>query len=429
VPLLAKGGLLDKQKDLLLAENGKKKFFYGYVIVIACFVMMVVWWGTFYSFGVFFESLLVEFGWTRAVTAGAYSLHGVLFGLFGIPIARYCDRVSPRLVIGICGLIGGVGYLLMSQLSTVWQLYLLYGLLISFTMGAYIAILPVVAKWFVKRRGLMTGVVFSGMGIGMIVIPPLASQLISAYDWRLSYIIMGVIALVGIVIGAQFLRRDPQQVGLLPYGADKMDLPSPVSESRGFTFKEALRTRQFWLVSALYFIFLVCQLAVTVHIVIHATGIGVPAISAARLLAVFGALLIVGMNTMGMTADKFGNRSAFIISFVIMTISFILVLLINEAWVLFLFVGVLGFACGGMQVLFSPIIAELFGLSSHGVILATAAFIGGIGAAVGPVLAGYVFDTTNSYSLAFIICLVLAAIAIILALLLRPLRREGGRNQ
>jgi len=391
--------------------------------------MMVVWWGTFHTFGVFFESLLVEFGWTRAVASGAFALNGVLFGVFGIPIARLCDRFSPKIIIGVCGVIGGLGYILLSQLSSVWQLYLLYGLVIAIVMGAYIAILPIVARWFVKRRGLMTGVVFSGMGVGMIVLPPITSRLIAAYGWQHSYIIIGIITLVGIVVGAQFLRRDPHQVGLLPYGENEVKSGSPGSDTRWPTYREALRTLQFWLVSGMYFIFLFCQIAITVHIVIHATGMGVPATSAANLLAIFGALLIVGLNVMGMSADKFGGKSALIVSFALMTVAFLLIILSKEIWILYLFAGVLGFAAGGMQVLFSPIVAELFGLRAHGVILASTAFFGGVGAAVGPAMGGYIFDVTGSYSLAFIICAIMAAIAFMMALLLRPLRSEGGSNQ
>ena len=162
---------------------------------------------------------------------------------------------------------------------------------------------------------------------------------------------------------------------------------------------------------------------VTVHIVIHATGMGVSAMDAARLLSILGVLLIVGFNVMGMTADRIGNRSAFIISFIVLTVSFVWLILNKDIWGLYLFAVVSGFAFGGMQVLFSPMVAELFGLSSHGVILGAAGFIGGIGAAVGPAMAGYIFDVTSSYYLAFIICVIMAAVAVILALLLRPLIR------
>ena len=144
--------------------------------------MMVVWWGSFHSFGVFLKPLRTDFGWDRATTAIAYSLQGFLMGVFSIPIAKLCYKFGPRLVIGTCGFLGGLGLILMSQVNAIWQVYLLYGLPVALNMGAYISILPVVARWFIRRRGMMTGVVFSGMGIGMVLFPPLVSQLISLYD-------------------------------------------------------------------------------------------------------------------------------------------------------------------------------------------------------------------------------------------------------
>ena len=149
-----------KDENLLLADSQKPRFFYGYVIVIVCFIMTVVWWGTFLSFGVFFESLLVEFGWNRAITATASSIHGVLWTVLGIPIARLVEKSGPRLIIGVCGFIGGLGYILMPQITAVWQMYLLYGLAMSIGMAAWVTILPIVARWFVlegeKRQIVVT---------------------------------------------------------------------------------------------------------------------------------------------------------------------------------------------------------------------------------------------------------------------------------
>jgi len=385
--------------------------------------MMVVWWGSFHSFAVFFGPLLNEFGWSRAVTAGAFSSLGLLFGLYSIPIARLCNILAPRLVIGSCGFLGGLGYILMSQVSAIWQMYLLYGVLIAIGMGGYISILPIVARWFVKRRGLMTGIVFSGMGIGMVVVPPLVSRLIALYDWRIAYIIVGIVTMAGVVIGAQFLKRNPEQTGkmLSVTQTDPSDVVTPHSEMSGFSYQKALRTNQFWILGALYFIYLISHNTATVHIVVYAVSLGVTPLSAASLLSVFGIFLIGGFNVIGMTADKIGNRNGFVISFIFMTVAFIAILLTTEAWIPYIFVAILGFACGGMQVLFSPVVAELFGLRSHGEILASAGFIGGIGSAVGAALAGYIFDVTGSYSLAFTICAVLAAIAIVLAWLLKPI--------
>ena len=405
---------------------GKSGFYYGYIVVLVAFFILAVLWGTYSSFGVFFEPLLSEFGWTRAMTAGAFSLSNLLFGLFCIVTARLCDRFGPRRVIGACGFVLGLGYLLMSQVSTAWQLYLFYGLIIAIGMSVYIAVLSIVARWFVRRRGTMTGIVFSGMGLGTMVLPPLASRLISTYDWRLSFIVVGIIALVVVVLGAQFLRRDPRQIGQLPPGENKVDQESSGSKASGFSFQEALQTRQFWLVCGMYFAFLFCIPTVIVHIVIHATGLGISAVNAANILAIVGALFIVGVNVIGITGDRLGNKLAFVMSFMLMAIAFLWLLPTRETWMFYLFAGIFGFAFGGMQVLFSPMVAELFGLRSHSVILATCNFAGTIGAMAGPILAGLIFDISGSYTLAFLICAIIATIGFVLTLLLRPCSSEGG---
>jgi len=203
--------------------KNQPRFFYGYVIVLAAFCSTVVVWGIFYSFGIFFEPILTEFGWSRAVTSGAYSLCMALHGLLAIGMGRLNDRFGPRLIITACGLFFGLGHLLMSQINAAWQLYLFYGVIVSIGLSAsFVPITSTVARWFVKRRGMMTGVVVAGIGLGTMFIPPLVSQLISIYGWRTSYIIVGVAALVLVTLAAQFLKRTPEQIGLSPYGKDEV---------------------------------------------------------------------------------------------------------------------------------------------------------------------------------------------------------------
>lgn len=405
---------------------GKFRFFYGYVIVMACFLVMVVLWGTFNSFGIFYESLVVEFGWTRTMTAGAFSLNNLLMGLFCILIARLCDQYSPRIVISTSSCILGLGYLLMFSVTTARQFYFFYGVMIAVGMGAYVAILPIVARWFTRRRGLMTGIVFSGMGLGTMIVPPVVSRLIAAYGWRHSFIIVGVIALVILVLAAQFLKPDPRRIGQLPYGEDGIQSLNTAPEARGATFREALCAGSFWLLAAMYFILLTCVIFIMAHIFIHATGVGVSPAGAANILVILGLFSIVGMNIMGMAGDRFGNRAAFTMGFFLMTIAFVsLFVLDDEPWALYLFGVVFGFAYGGTITLFSPTVAELFGLKSQGVILATAACLGGIGAAIGPVMGGHVFDATGRYSPAFLICAVIAAIGLILSRMLKPVENKS----
>ena len=134
-----------------MIENKQPKIFYGYIVVAASFLIYMVMWGTYYTFGIFFKPFLVEFGWTRAMTSGAYSLSLILHGLLGIVAGKLTDRFGPRVVVTACGLLLGSGYLLMSQVSAIWQLYLFYGVIIGIGIsGGFIPLVSTVARWFVK---------------------------------------------------------------------------------------------------------------------------------------------------------------------------------------------------------------------------------------------------------------------------------------
>ncbi len=343
------------------------QFFYGYIVVVAAFLIMMVMFGVYYAFGVFFKPVLAEFGWTRAMTSGAFSLSWIVSGLLAIVMGRLTDRFGPRLVMTLCGFFLGLGYLLVAQISAVWQLYLFYGVIIGIGMGgAFVPLMSTVARWFVKRRSMMTGIVVAGVGMGSLIAPPVASRLIATYDWRLSYIILGSIILV-VVLLAQLLRRDPTQVRQVPYSENEEQGFKP--ETEGFSLKEAVCTKQFWLVSAMFGCFGFCALAIMVHIVAHATELGISAASAANILATIGGMGIVGRVVLGTAADRIGNRQAFIIGFIFMSAALFWLMPATEAWMLYLFAAVFGFGYGGCATSESPLVAELFGLSSHGLIM------------------------------------------------------------
>ena len=404
-------------------EDNRSRSYYGYIVVGSVFMTMVIIWGTFATFGVFFESFVKTFEWSRAATAGASSIRDLVFGLVCILTARAADSLGPRIVITTSGLILGLGYLLMSQIQATWQLYLFYGAIISSGMSAYILMLSIVAKWFERRRGTMTAASLSGMGIGTMMMPPIANSLISHYGWRTSYVIIAVVAFVVVVVSAQFMKNPSSKTN----PAETLESSSPgherLSDTISISLRNAIGTRQFWMVSALYFFFLYAMLTVAVHIVIHATGQGVPSNRAAIILTIVGAMSVVGMNGAGGTADKIGNKQTFIISFTLMAVSFVCLMVARTIWPFYTFAAIFGLSYGGMQVLFSPVVAELFGLSSHGVILACTALIGGFGAALGPFVSGYIFDLTKSYAWAFFICLLMTFAGVQLASLLKPIRK------
>jgi len=402
------------------------RFFYGYIVVGAALLIMAIMWGAYNSFGIFFKPVLTDFNWTRAIISGALSLSWIVQGLLGIVMGRLTDRFGPRVVLTISGLLVGLGYLLMSQVGAVWQLYLFYGVIIGAGMGgSWVPIVSTVARWFAKRRNLMTGIVLSGVSIGTLIGAPVASRLISAYDWRMSYIVVGGIVLVVGVLAAQFLRRDPTQANQEPYSGSEGEKQEPVSETHSLSLREAVHTQQFWLASGMFFCLGFCVYTIMAHIVLHANGLGISPTSAADILATIGGLSIVGRIVLGSAADRFGNRRVFIIGFILMAATLFWLVPAKEAWELYLFAAVFGLAFGGCITSESPLVARLFGLSSHGLILGVVNLLGfTLGAAVGPLIAGYIFDMTSSYQLAFIVTAATGVVGLILTVLLKPIEKR-----
>jgi len=404
-----------------LAKDRKPPVFYGYIIVLVSFCIQLVSWGVYSTFGVFFNPLLAEFGWSRTELSLAASLASLVLGGIGIIVGRLSDRIGPRMVMVGCGACLGAGYLLMSQIDTLWQLYLFYGVIVAFGFsGMDILPLSTVARWFVKKRGMMSGIVKVGTGIGMMIMPLMASRLIATYDWRGSYLILGIIVLATILPAAQFLRRDPGQKGLLPDGAGKAGTVNSDSVEWGFSLRKVMHARQFWMLGGMCALAQFAAQAVIIHIAPHAIELGFTAASAAGVLAIIGGASIAGRLVMGHASDRVGSRLAIAISLMILLGALLWLQQAGEPWMLYFFAAIYGFAHGGFYALLSPLVAELFGLSSHGVIFGTVFFSATIGGAVGPPLAGYIFDVTGSYQPAFLIFAAASGAALALALLLKP---------
>jgi OFA family oxalate/formate antiporter-like MFS transporter len=403
------------------------KFFYGYVVVAVAFIVMVSSWGLYLIYGVFFDPLLVEFGWTRAVISGAYSLSSILSGVLAIAMGGLTDRFGPRLVVTFCGFCLGLGYLLMSQVNAIWQLYLFYGVVVGIGMsGLWVPLLSSVARWFSMRRSLMTGIVISGLAVGQLAGPMIVSRLIAAHGWRLSYVILGGAVMLINVLFAQFLRRDPGQTGQVAAFGNEAAKQDFNSGSKDFSLKEAAHTPQFWLVAVIFFCAGFVAFAILVHIIPHATNLGISPIVAANILAINGGISIIGNFVLGgIIGDRIGNRKAFLAGIFLATVSLFWLVFARELWVLYLFAIVFGLALGSMGTSESPLIARLFGLSSHGLIYGVVGLSWTVGGALGPIVVGYMCDVFGNYQLAFLLCGVIGVLGLVLLAILRPTGRRG----
>ena len=374
------------------------RFFYGYVLVAASFLLQAIGWGAYNSFGVFFNPLMNEYDWSRAGISGAVSVSFCLYGFSSILLGRLNDRVGPRFIMAISGIFLGVGYLLMSRLTSLWQLYLLYSLLVGIGIsGTDVVLLSTIARWFVRLRGRMSGVLKVGTGVGMLVMPLFTNWLITAFGWRTAFFVMGIVVLIPFIGLSQLLVRDPARRGLRPDGDGRVTAKIAQAAEKGFTLRQALKNLQLWLICTAYFLLLVCVFTVLLHIVPHAIDLGIPPNWATRVLATIGGLSIVGRIIMGFSSDRIGNKWALTICYGFLCVSLGWLLLANRLWMLFVFAIVYGFAHGGFFVVMSPLIAEFFGTASHGAIFGMMIFVSNIGGAIGPLLAGYVFDLTGSY--------------------------------
>lgn len=399
------------------------RLFYGHVVAAVASFIMVLVFAVHYAFGIFFKPVMAEFGWTRAATAGAFSLVWVVHGTLAFVMGDLNDRIGPRVVLTVGTILVGTGFLLMSQISAIWQLYVFYGVIVGAGLGGtFVPLTSTTARWFVARRGLVTGIVAAGVGIGALIGPPIASALIRAYDWRVSYGVLGAIVLVGGVVAAQWLRRDPAKMGLRAYGETGDAANRPIDGHVGLTLGQALGTSQFWAAAVVFFCYGFALSAILLHLAPHVTDLGVSATTAANILATLGGVSVIGKVAMGGVVDVIGNKKVYVISFALMIASLLWLVKMNDTWMFFAFAAIFGFAYGGLATAHAPLVAWLFGMKRHGVVFG-ACFNGWtLGCAAGPLIAGYLYDRQHNYDTAFIVCAALALVGMLVTLVLTPVQ-------
>jgi MFS family permease len=404
--------------------KAKSRFFYGYIVVAAAALILVVMHGINSSFGIFFTPLQNQFGWNRATISGASSVGFFLTGLFSIFAGRLTDRYGPRFTLIISSVVIGIGYVLLSGMQSVWQLYLFYGFIVALgNSGGDLSLLPTVARWFVKRRGLMSSIVKVGTGTGMFIMPLVSAWLITTFNWRTAYMVIAILAFTVIFGFSWWLKRDPSDMGLRPYGEEETAIENQGKTTVNISLREVLHTRQFWLLCSTYFLIWYVTQSMMIHIAPHAVDIGFSVSKAASLVSVIGGFSIIGRLAMGNTGDRIGTRKTLLLCFAVLLAAVIWLQFATQTWMLYVFAPVYGFAHGSFFAIVSPLVADLFGIKSHGTNLGILFFIGMSGGAVGPIVTGRIFDITQSYQIGFVIMLGVAIIGFIIACLIKPVKQ------
>ncbi len=412
-----------------IVTKASSRFFYGWVIVIAMLVASAVLLGTRQSYGVFFKSIQDDFQLSRAETSGVFSAYMAFSAVCAVLGGWALDKFGPKRTMAVMGLATGISLLLSSQVHALWQLYLTYSLILAIGTGeTYTVVSAAVSRWFIKRRGLALGISQAGGGVGLLILAPFASYLILSFDWRIAYIVMGVIALVLVVGPAMLLKGSPGEIGILPDGAlpsssqNREPGPPKKLQLTGLTMKETIRTKQFWIIFLVWLLQGTASYIVTTQIVPHATDLGISTISAATILSVFAIFNILGGLIAGTLSDIISRKAVSIICALIGAgAMFWLVWIPSNVGLFYIFAALFGIPFGGISILISAMAGDIFGLRSIGTIMGWIGIAWFAGAAVGPLIGGAIFDAYQSYVWAFLIgAICMLAVIGLLAVLSNP---------
>ena len=423
--------------------------FYGWWIVLASMSILVIGSGLYWQgFGVFFLSLQEEFSTNRAALSGAIALSQLEGGMMG-PLGGYLvDRFGPRRMISIGAIVMGVGFLLMSQVDSLLQFYVVFLGVISVGMsiGIRVPALVAPANWFVKKRGIAIGIALTGSGLGGLFIPFLGLLIVN-YGWRKTAIVAGIAVWVLALPLAMVMRTRPEDYGMLPDGerpSERQTAPAVASSADGssaaratpehlegdYTLRSALRQPVFWFLAIAFGLRQFAVGAISLHVVPFMVDTGRSLEVASSILAATTLTSVVGRLGFGWMADRFPPRYIMAVSMMMVGVGALILSNVTDGWTLLvLYIVVYAVGWGGGAVTMNATRGAYFGRRAFGTISGTMDFVQMFGLVLGPVFAGFVFDYTGSYTIAFTSFAVSAAASGVLMLFLRPPRRTPTPQQ
>lgn len=375
------------------------RLFRGWLVVAAAFAVTFVGFGSAYTFSAFVEPLQRDFAASRGSVSLVFSLAGFLYFGLGLASGPLADRWGARRLAVLGMVLTGAGLALAGAARSLTEVYLAYGLGVGLGVGcAYVPVLGAVQRWFVRRRGFASGLAVSGIGVGTLVMPPLATALIAALGWREAYLVLGgLAALLGAGM-ALLVEDDPRARGLGPDG----DPPAPdarLARPEGASIGDAVRSRPF---IGLYAACLACSLGVFVpfvHLVPYAVDHGVAPGAAILLLGAIGLGSTAGRFVLGGLADRMGRRASMFVMFLGMAAALAVWAVSTGVWGLAAFAFVYGIFYGGWVAVLPAVVMDQFGGRNVGALIGILYTSVAIGTLVGPAVAGFAFDLSHSYAL------------------------------
>ncbi len=411
----------------------KPRFFYGYWILVAGFLCLFIESGfSYYAFSLFVTPLQTDFGWGRGEIMLSRTIFLGIMGLTSPFVGRLVDRYEPRRVMSIGAFIGGIGFLLLTQTHNLWQFYAAYVVLgLGMNGITQVPISAVISNWFKKRRGTALGIASTGIGVGGLVLSPLVgSYLIPSFGWRVSYLVLALMTwVIAIPLALFLMRTKPADMGLYPDGVEAAEA---VAESKasassygGLSLKMALTTSAFWLVAIGFLLSQFSQSGVVQNQAPYLEDSGFPVAIAATALGAVWLGSAIGKFFFGWLCDQIPAKYACFIGLVFQIAAIVVLMSIRPASpmaIIWLYTILMGLGMGSWLPTMAILASTNFGLASYGAIFGMLSLVQRLGAATGPMVAGYMYDALGNYHWAFIILVSLYAIAVPAILAIRQSR-------
>jgi MFS family permease len=415
------------------------KIYYGWIIVAVALISMAFWFGIRANFSVFYVALLEEFGWNRGGSAGVQSMALITYTVMAPLVGGLIDRFGPRRVVVPGILILALGLILCRSIETLAQFYLFYGVVVGagITSIGIVTYSAIMAHWFEKKRGLASGIALSGMGLGTFVLVPLSQSLISMWGWRLTFVALGgLVLIIALPLNALFLRHKPSEVG---QNVDGLDNHIPFAEAGacamkaddlglGWTTKKVLSSGRFWAMMAFTFCSIIAIYIIMVHSVRFLVDQGVAKMTAAFILAMVGVVSSIFRIFWGGLSDRIGREITYTMGIACGCLGVASLLIFEtHASPLFTysFFVFFGMGWGVTAPMMMAVSADLFKGKIFGLIYGFVEAGVGIGAAFGAWVAGFIFDQTQSYKLAFILVIVAMALSCVFIWMAAPRKFRG----
>jgi sugar phosphate permease len=400
----------------------RRGLFYGWVVVAVASVVLVATAGVRAAPGAFLLSMLDEPGWSTGALSFAAAVGILTYGLSGPVSGRLMAAFGIRNVTLLSLLITAGALIASSLVREIWQLTILFGLLAGFGSGLVASVLgPTIAnRWFIKDRGLVTGVFGASVSAGQLIFFPLLTALAVTVGWRAGAIVMGGIALVLIVPVAVWLRNDPADVGVTPRGAEAGMAVAPAPPADPGVMRRAVRSADFWFLASTFF---VCGATsnglIGVHFINHAVEHGFATSVAAGALAVMGAFNFIGTIASGWLTDRRDPRKLLLIYYAFRGVSLLLLPFVHDT------MGIVSFSIlFGLDYIATvpptvALCADAFGRHNVGIVYGWIFAAHQLGAAISAWVAGVVRESVGDYTVAFVAAGWIAIVAGFAALAIR----------